>query len=74
MSGKDKKKSAVHFTQRNLAKEPNSGNLDSCMVKVGNIKAGKSYIIKQLLDLEYKRLNSRDFENPETHRVRIIPR
>ncbi len=74
MSGKDHKKSAVHYTQRNLAKEHNSANPEACMTKVGSQKAGKAYISAQLMNLGFKRISSREFINPETNRVRIVPR
>lgn len=73
MSGKDRRKSAVHFTARNLSKEINPGS-DAHMEKVGSVNAGRKYIVQQLLRADYKRLSSREFVNPHNGRVRILPR
>lgn len=73
MSGKDHKKSAVHYTARNLTKEQNPGT-DSHMQRVGSPSAAKKFIVKQLLDLGFVRISSREFVNPNTGCVRVLPR
>jgi len=73
MSGKDHKKSAVHFTARNLAKEPVSGS-DNHMQKVGSPAAGKKFIVQQLLNDGYTRISAREFINPTTGYVKVLPR
>ncbi len=74
MSGKDHKKSAVHFRQRVLTKEHNPQSQEACTIKVGSEKAARTSIVKQLLDLGYTRLSPREFIDPETGRVRVLPR
>lgn len=74
MSGKDNRKSAVYYQQRILTKEPNGSNIDACMMKVGSFSSGRKLLVKQLIDLGFIRLSSREFRDPSTRIVRIISR